>query len=204
MAINPNRETAYRYWGDCLVKEGKAKEAEAKYIEAIIAEPYQRTPRVGLKQWADLTNAMLAAPPIKLPARPQVDAKGITHMTVDPSTLGDPTSSAWLGYSMNPALWQNKKFKEAYPTETTYRHSLAEEADSLRLVLVIVKEKKIAPDKLDPTIQSLMALEKDGMLECWILLDHPDEGIAQDYVAYREGHRDLMRAYVAKYDVHPK
>ena len=41
------------------------------------------------------------------------------------------------------------------------------------------------------------------MLECWILIDHPDQGIAQDYVAYRASHRELLHAYVAKYDVIP-
>jgi hypothetical protein len=41
------------------------------------------------------------------------------------------------------------------------------------------------------------------MLECWILLDNPDRGIAQDYAAYRKDHRQLLEQYIAKYDVHP-
>jgi hypothetical protein len=49
-----------------------------------------------------------------------------------------------------------------------------------------------------------MALEKDNMLECWILLDDPDQGVAQDYIAYRAAHRDLLIAYVEKYDLHPR
>ena len=40
-------------------------------------------------------------------------------------------------------------------------------------------------------------------MECWILLDAPDQGTAQDYVTYRATHRDLLRAYIEKYDLHP-
>ncbi len=42
------------------------------------------------------------------------------------------------------------------------------------------------------------------MLERWILLDHPDQGIAQDYAAFRTTHRDLLHQYIARYDIHPK
>jgi hypothetical protein len=52
-------------------------------------------------------------------------------------------------------------------------------------------------------LKSLKALDADGMVECWILLDDADQGIAQDYVAFRAAHRDLLHAYIAKYDVHP-
>jgi len=201
--IDPNRETAFRYWGDCLMKQNDDTQAEAKYIEAIIADPYSRTPRLALKRWADATKALLAAPPITLPARPVMDAKRNTNITIDASSLGSPTSSAWLAYSMNSTVWQETEFKKHYPAETKYRHSLAEETDGLRMVLSIVKEQKIPNTKLDATLKSLKALDADGMLECWILLDDADQGIAQDYVAFRAAHRDLLHAYIAKYDVHP-
>ena len=204
VAVDPNRETAYRYWGDCLMKQGDPTQAEGKFIDAIIAEPYQRTPRVGLKQWADSTKAQLVSPPITLPARPTKDAKGNTSIMIDASTLGNPASSGWLMYSMTSTVWQQSEFKKHYPDEKEYRHSLAEEVSGLRGVLDVVKEQKIPEKKLDPTLKSLMALDKDGMLECWILLDHPDQGIAQDYVAFRATHRELLHAYIAKYDVHPR
>jgi hypothetical protein len=203
-AISPDRETAYRYWGDCLMKQGEQGEAENKFIEAVLAEPYSQATRLNLKKWADANHALLAPPPITLPARPTMDGKGNTNVTIDASSLGSPASSAWLIYSMNPTIWQSTKFKQHYPGETKYRHSLAEEAEGLRSVLDVVKEQKIPDKQLDPTLRSLAALEKDGMLECWILLDHADQGIAQDYGAYRASHRELLHAYIAKYDVHPQ
>jgi hypothetical protein len=203
IAINPNRETAYRYWGDTLMHKGDQKMAQGKFIDAIIAEPYSKAPWVGLKQWADANHVRLSSPAITLPKQPVPDAKGNVNVNIDPSTLGSPTSSAWVIYSMNPSVWRSKEFKKHYPTETVYRHSLAEEAESLRTVLSVVKEQKVPEDKLDATLKSLTALDKDGMLECWIVLNHADQGIAQDYVSYRATHRELLHSYVEKYVVHP-
>jgi tetratricopeptide (TPR) repeat protein len=201
--VNPDRETAYRYWGDNLMKRGKTAEAENKFIDAIIAEPYTRTPRIGLKQWADVTHVVLAPPPITLPARAQPNAKGNMQINLDPSSTSSPTLGAMMAYSMGSALWQTDKFAKAYPDEKQYRHSLAEEVDSIHTALSVLKYKNLSPDKLDSTWRSLLALDKDGMIECWILIDHADQGIAQDYVVFRAQHRDLLHAYIAKYDVHP-
>ena len=105
-------------------------------------------------------------------------------------------------YSTQPMMWRSTEFKKHYPNETVYRHSLAEQAESLRSVIAVVKEQKIPEDKLDPTLKSLIALDKDGMLECWILLNGADQGIAQDYAAYRATHRELLHAYMDKYVIH--
>jgi hypothetical protein len=40
------------------------------------------------------------------------------------------------------------------------------------------------------------------MLECWILISGSDDGIAQDYDAYRRQHRQLLREYLDRYVVH--
>jgi tetratricopeptide (TPR) repeat protein len=202
IAINPNRETAYRYWGDALLHKGDQKGAQSKFIDAVIADPYSKAPWIGLKQWADAIHARLASPPITLPKQPVPDEKGNVNVTIDPSTAGSPTSGAWLVYSMNPMVWRSTEFKKHYPDEKVYRHSLAEEAQGLRTVIAFVTEKKIPEDKLDPTLKSLIALDKDGMLECWILLNHADQGIAQDYAAYRATHWELLHAYMDKYVVH--
>jgi len=46
--IDPNIETAHRYWGDALMAVGDDEGAKEKFIEGIIAEPYNRTPYAGL------------------------------------------------------------------------------------------------------------------------------------------------------------
>src|SRR5262245_20664742 len=51
IAINPDRETAYRYWGDALDAQGRTNDARDKFVEAIITDPYSRNPYVGLTQW---------------------------------------------------------------------------------------------------------------------------------------------------------
>ena len=203
IAINPDIETAHRYWGDCLEKAGDHQRAKEEFIQGIVGEPYIRSPRLGLKQWADANHQMMAAPPIKLPARATPGKNGGLNITLDASKKDDPEAPLTLVYSMNSALWQGEKFKKQYPNEKVYRHSLAEEVDSIHTMLAVAGETKIKPDKLSTSTKLLMELDKNGMLECWILLDNADQGIAQDYVAYRKDHRDLLAKYIAQYDVHP-
>jgi tetratricopeptide (TPR) repeat protein len=202
IAINPDRETAYRNWGDALMQKGEQKTARSKFVDAVIAEPYTKTSWMGLQQWANVSNARLASPPITLPKQAVPDGKGNVNVASDPSRTSDPASGAWLVYSTQPMMWRSTEFKKHYPNETVYRHSLAEEAESLRSVIAVVKEQKIPEDKLDATLKALLALDKDGMVECWIVLNGADEGIVQDYAAYRAAHRALLHAYVDKYVIH--
>jgi tetratricopeptide (TPR) repeat protein len=203
IAISPDTETAHRYWGDALAKAGKSAEARRQYIEAFIADPYQKAPRLQLRSFAQMNHMQYVPPPITLPPPPTKGKDGGMVITVDPAKANDPITTAWLGYPMQTLAWQNGRFAKTYPNEKTYRHSLAEESDSLRMMLKVVQSLKIPEDKYDATIRSLFALEKDGMLECWILLDAPDQGTAQDYAAFRAAHRELLRAYIEKYDLHP-
>ena len=201
-AINPDRETAYRSWGDALTRKGEQKGARSKFVDAVIAEPYTKESWAGLQQWANASNARLASPPITLPKQAVPDEKGNVTATVDRSKAGDPASGAWLVYSTQSMMWRSTEFKKHYPNETVYRHSLAEAAESLRAVIAVVKEQKIPEDKLDTTLKSLLALDRDGMLECWIVLNGADQGIVQDYPAYRATHRALLHAYIDKYVIH--
>jgi hypothetical protein len=143
------------------------------------------------------------APAITLPARAATDAKGNTSITIDPSQGGGAMGGAVLAYSMGSTVFRSGAFAKAYPNEKVYRHSLAEEAQSIRTGLSVLGTQNVPPDKMDASWKTLKTLDADGMLECWILLDHADQGIAQDYVTYRAAHRDLLQAYIAKYDVHP-
>lgn len=203
IAINGDMETAYRYWGDALEKAGRHQEAEEKFIMAVVRQPYQRAPRVGLKQWADANHAMIAPPPITLPNRPSVGKDGHINITLPMSSKkDDPEGPVNLVYQMGAATWQGEKFKKQFPNEKTYRDSLPEEVDTIHTMLKVADELKLPDDKLSTSVKLLRELDKQNMLECWILLDHPNRDLVADYAPYARNHMDLMAKYIAKYDVH--
>jgi tetratricopeptide (TPR) repeat protein len=202
VAIDPDQEQDHRYWGDCLMKQGETAKAGEKYIEAVIAQPYQKTTRQSLDAWAKLAKATIAPPAITLPAKATMGQNGNINITIAMGDKKDPETSMAMMYSMNSALWQGDDFKKKYPNEKVYRHSLQEEVEGINLMIAGLREQKIPEKKLSASTKLLLELQKNGMVECWILLDDADEGIAKDYAAYRKDHRDLMAKYVAQYDVH--
>jgi tetratricopeptide (TPR) repeat protein len=198
--VNPNVETAYRYWGDALMASGDMQGARQKFIDAVVVEPYMRRPWAGLRQWADRNGVIVEPPHIDVPASPQ-DNK----ITVDESTLKNTeVAAAWLAYSLNRALWQNKKFAERFPEEKQYRHSLAEEVDSLQGVVTVLGELKRADDIDDENLRLLVKLSRAGMIEPYVLLAAPDNDVAKDYAAYRANHADQLRAFVTDYVIKPR
>jgi tetratricopeptide (TPR) repeat protein len=208
IAIDPNRETAYRYWGDAILKLGNdPAAAKEKFINAIVAEPYSKFAWQGLQQWAQIQKANLAAPKIERPAAPEVDPNkpGHTTITMNPAVADEkmhPGGSAWLSYSMSRASYRGNRFKKDFPNEKQYRHTLKEEDAALSSVVSILKEKKIKPENLDESLRNLLEVSNAGMLDCWILISGGDDGIAQDYVAYRNEHRQLMHDYLDRFLVH--
>lgn len=203
IAIEPNAETAYRYWGDALIKQQKWEQAKSKFLDAVVAEPYNQHSWAGLIQWANLRGMMLVAPNIVPPSKVEDTAKG-ANITIDANSLGkaksdDPAGAAWITYPMKHVLWKNEgEFQKHYPDEKVYRHSLAEEVDAFTTVLKVYDEltAKKKPAQVDPQIAKLQELRDRGFLEPYILLQRADAGIAQDYPAYREAHRDKLRDYI--------
>jgi hypothetical protein len=89
------------------------------------------------------------------------------------------------------------EFAKQYPNEKKYRHSLKEELAAFRSAIRVLEEKKVKdPDR---SLQTIVKLEKEGLLEAFILLAMPDEGIAQDFPAYRKTNADNLRRYVKAY-----
>ncbi|MGD0941715.1 MAG: tetratricopeptide repeat protein, partial [Terracidiphilus sp.] len=122
--INPNRETAYRYWGDSLMAEGKMRDARAKFIDAVVAEPYTKKSQIGIQQWAQQNKVLFTVPHIQSPNSVKPNEKGIT-LTVDSTALDrNDGSGAWMIADMSHMLWQSETFKKEYPNEKEYRHSL--------------------------------------------------------------------------------
>jgi len=208
IGIDPNRETAYRYWADAIVRFGNDPDAaREKYIQAIVAEPYNKYSWQGIEQWAQTYKAVILAPKIERPAGPVVDPKNPNNITitVDPALTGDkknPGSSAWLMYSVVRASYHGDLFKKEFPGETEYRHSLKEEDAALGVVATTLEEKKVDRNNLDESLRTLLDVNDAGMLDCWILINGADRGIAQDYPAYRDQHRQLLHDYLSRYVIH--
>jgi tetratricopeptide (TPR) repeat protein len=202
IAIDPDRETAYRYWADVLTKAGRLADARLKLIEAIIAEPYNRSVYQGLGQWALVASVRPGHPRIDVPEfKRDAKDKATIDISVTPSADG---SSAWMFYSISRATWlDGKSFAKAYPNEKAYRHSLKEEAEALSLVVIGVgtKQKDGEIKALNPQLATLMKLSGAGLLEAYVLFARADKGIAEDYASYRSQHRDKLRQYLSEYFV---
>jgi tetratricopeptide (TPR) repeat protein len=200
-AINPDRETAYRYWGDALMRQGRATEAGEKFAEAYIAEPYSHLSRASFLDWGEKVHLTLAHPQVDLPASVTRKQDGGTSVVLDPNILKDDKSKsggAWMTYSLIRAGWQTE-FAKQYPNEKTYRHSLKEEAAALRGALRVAEDPKGDGKNVDPSLQILKKLDKEGLLEAFILLALPDEGIAKDFATYRSTNVENLRRYVKLY-----
>jgi tetratricopeptide (TPR) repeat protein len=203
--IEPTRETAYRYSATPLMKQGKHEQARARYVEAFITEPYNKFSVAGLTQWAQVTKTSLAHPDIAVPTDITFDEKGDPKMNLDAGALlagKDDGSFAWVSYGATRSLWRKEKFAKSFPREKAYRHTLAEEADALRTVVSMAVISLTADKKtkqLNPSLARLKKLDEEGLLEAYILLARPDQGIAQDHPAYLRQNRDRLRRYVLEY-----
>ena len=194
--IDPNIETAYRYSATPLMKQKKYDQARDRYIEAWITQPYSKFALQGIVQWGQITNTSLAHPEVN-PPKTTVGPDGKSNTTINVSPLADDGSMAWIAYSATRESWRKERFAKAYPGETVYRHSLKEEAEALSDVVAMAKTLK--PKKLNAQIETIAKLDKDGLLESFILLALPDNGIAKDHPAYLASDRAKLRQYVVKY-----
>jgi tetratricopeptide (TPR) repeat protein len=203
--INPNRETAYRYWGDALTSASKNDEARGKFIDAMVAEPYNNKAWMGLRQWADRNKVKLNVVVLQDKSSQQTDGKNAT-ITLDPNMLsGDSAgTAAWIVYSGTRLSWQREKFKKEFPDETAYRRSLKEETEALDTMVTVIaedaKSKKKAKN-IDPALLALVQLDHAGFLEPFVLFNRADAGIARDYAPYRAAHRDILRRYLDEFVV---
>ena len=208
--IDPNQETAYRYWGDDLVAQGRWDDARDKFIDAIVAEPYRRSSWVGLSQWAPKQKLTLAFPQINPKGKIEDKGEKHTNITIDPSMLNENAkkdgTNAWFIYTLARATWHGEKFQNEFPQEKAYRHTLREEVDGLQAVVRQVKEglAKKEIKHLDPGLAALVKLANEGLLESYVLISRPDEGIGKDYPAYRDAHRDKLHQYIAVWGIHPQ
>jgi len=200
--IDPNRETANRYWGDALQAMDKNEEARGKYISAIIAEPFSRLSWSGLAQWSQHNKARLNW--VRLQDKVTLTQEGTKfNVSLDPSLAKDSASAlAWTAYGTTRVTWKGG-FSSRFPKEAKYRRTLQEELECLTAMVNAVREQK-DPSKLrdlDPAIQSIVKIQEAGFLEPFVFFNRQDNEIAQDYGPYREAHRDLLYRYFDEFVV---
>jgi len=127
------------------------------------------------------------------------------NITVDGSKPSG-VMSVWIIYSMTRATWSTSEFKKHFPAEPQYRHSLAEEAAALQSAASMISADKRGKSKeatADPDVALLRKLSEAKMIEPYVLLSAPDQGIAADYAAYRDLHRDQLEKYLSLFIVPP-
>ncbi len=204
--IEPNNETPYRYYSDMLTKNGEMDKARTKAIQAVVAEPYNAVSWRGLQQWAHSNHVQLIRVHINTPAAVSQDGKENINITIDPNQSSD-AMAVWLVYSGVKTGWRKDEFKKHYPSESQYRHSLAEETEALTAAAGVLvgnqkSEKKSSVPK-EPDLALLLKLSQAGMIEPYVLLNAADEGIAQDYDGYRTKNREKLEQYLSQFVTPP-
>lgn len=175
--INPDRETAWRYWSDVLLRHDRSNEARDKAVEAAVAEPFNRLSRTAIIAWGQRTRTPLGFPRVSLPVH-------------DTAAIHSP---AWLAYDSVRRVWQgaggrrSSAFVVAYPSDTGYRHSVKEEKAALQAAWRAATS--------DSATSNLKQLDEAGLLEAWIFYLRADAGIAVEYPAYLRTHRDELRRF---------
>jgi tetratricopeptide (TPR) repeat protein len=203
--IDPNRETAYRYWADALAQSGKNDAARTKFIEAVVADPYNHLTWAGLQKWVGANKVEMNYVKLKDHSAVTIKDDKTINVTLD-SSLGkdDPNAAVWMSYGLGRAAWHTENSQKEFPNVPRNRHTLQEEAYALNLMITVLKEEKDYQKKLsalDSSLQALVKIQEAGFLDAFVLLNRADAGIAQDYEAYRLSHRDKIRLYLDEFVV---
>jgi hypothetical protein len=81
---------------------------------------------------------------------------------------------------------------------------MKEEATALRIVAELVAND-VKTGKLkfvnDPSLAILLKLNQANLIEAYVLFARADDGIAQDYEAYRRDNRAALRRYWSEFAV---
>ena len=200
--VNPDVETAYRYESDMLTKNGDMDKARTRAIQAVVAEPYNPVTWRGLAQWANTNHVQLKAIHVNTHTVMAQNGNDGPQITMDAKTSAD-TMALWIVYSGTRIGWRKEEFKKHFPQETEYRHSLAEEADALSITAQFQLKPGASLDSIDPDLALLRRLYDAKMIEPYVLLNAADQGIAQDYAAYRAQNRSRLEGYLSEFVVPP-
>jgi tetratricopeptide (TPR) repeat protein len=207
VAIDPDIETAHRYWGDALAHLGRRDDALAQYIEAVVADPFNRLTRARFADIAKIMLVPLRTEPLRLPPGGFTLKDGKPEIRMDPSA-GEYGSALGLAYAVACANVRVEQFATRFPEEKQPRRTLVEEVEGLRTMLRVSAELKEAKSskitdsdlaKWGPALKALAAIDHDGLLEPFALLERTDPALAKDYAPYRAAHRDKLIQFIRTY-----
>lgn len=197
IAIAPDEETAYRYRADALTRLRRHDEAGFDYVNAFISAPFAQIPTAALNSWIGARKLTLKRTDSSYLAGSISVDNGKIALNYDPSA-GGALSLAYLIARANYATSQNIDGKN-------YRQTLAEEIAGLGLLLKMNAESKQNAAEM-PELKAnaaglarLEEIERDGLLEAFVLLDRPSADLMKDYSDYRAQHRDHLVRYIRKY-----
>ena len=178
VATEPTKETAYRYWGNTLFEQGKNQAARTKYIEGIVCDPYYRLAWTGISRMGEP----------KHPQFPDLDPRSVRsngkETNIEVSKLDNP-----LGLTYRLARAANR--------QKSGRHTLTEESEALKATVEYAREANL---KNPPAwLATLQELHQKGLIEAYVLLGRPDDGIRQDYPGYLKTHRPQLIRYLTEY-----
>ena len=202
MRLDPNIETAYRYYADMLAKQGNMAKSRSMLIHAAVAEPYNKIVWREIRAWATINHTAFNIVYLPVPVPRKDDPARSARQSTE-------VSSAWRAYYSVRADWQKGgRFQKQFPQEAEYRHSLAEESEAFHAAVKILeklKEDKKTAELVenDPVVGLLEKLHESGLIDAYVLFSLGDDGIAQDYQAYRIKNRDKLETYMDKFVVPP-
>jgi tetratricopeptide (TPR) repeat protein len=199
MRLNPDIETAFRYYADMLAKQGDMAKARTMLIEAAVAEPYNKIVWREIRAWALINHTAFTLVYVPIP---RVDD------SIRPSGLPPQLLSAWRAYHAVIADWRKGgKFERRFPQEA-YRHSLPEESEALTAaasILQTLRQDKETAELVTGNTGAglLLKLDEDGLIDPYVLFSLGDDGIARDFKAYREANRFKLEEYMDKFVMPP-
>ncbi len=202
MRLDPNIETAYRYYADLLAKQGDMAKSRSMLIHAAVAEPYSKIVWREIRAWATINKTAFNIVYVGIPPLPKADPAAPGKEFAD-------ISSAWRTYYSVKSEWKKGgRFQKQFPQEGEYRHSLPEESEALtaaaRFLERLMDDTKTAELLMsNPTAGLLLKLYEAGLLDAYVLFSLGDDGIAKDYVAYRAKNRDKLETYMDKFVMPP-
>jgi tetratricopeptide (TPR) repeat protein len=202
MHLNPDIETAFRYYADMLAKQGDMAKARSMLIQAAVAEPYNKIVWREIRAWSLINHTAFNLVYVPIP-RVAKDDDSIQSAGLPPQLL-----SAWRAYHAVIADWRKGgKFEKRFPQEM-YRHSLPEESEALTTAasfLPTLRQDKETAELVTGNTAAglLLRLHEAGLIDPYVLFSLGDDGVARDFKAYREANRSKLEEYMDKFVMPP-